>query len=274
MKDFGRVYREAAADIVPFLTPERLEVIGRHNPGWKPGRFDASAYLETSEIRYAAALAAFERHGGEAVEGPLRVLDVGGFMGALPLAMARLGAQVTLSENYGYYEGAFDELRDYLAAEGVEIWNLDLSEPLESVPADRFDLVAAMAILEHLPSSPRPLLLNAKALLAESGRLVVDVPNIAYWPNRVGLHARHQPATPDGRRVSRRVAVHRPPPRVHRARAGRRSHLERPVGGRDRDAQLHAVAGPPPAAAHRCGLATEAVRGDARGSAGLRVAGA
>lgn len=187
MKDFGRVYREAVADIVPFLTPERLDVIGRHNPGWKAGRFDAAAYLETSEARYAAALAAFERHGGEALEGPLRVLDVGGFMGALPLAMVRLGAQVALSENYGYYEGAFDELRDYLAAEGVEIWNLDLSEPLESVPADRFDLVAAMAILEHLPSSPRPLLRNARALLSESGRLVVDVPNIAYWPNRVGL---------------------------------------------------------------------------------------
>ena len=187
MKDFSRVYREAAADIVPFLTPERLDVIGRHNPGWKAGRFDATAYLETSEIRYSAALAAFERHGGEAVEGRLRVLDVGGFMGALPLALVRLGARVTLSENYGYYEGAFDELRDYLAAEGVEIWNLDLSEPLESVPAERFDLVAAMAILEHLPSSPRPLLLNAKALLSENGRLVVDVPNIAYWPNRIGL---------------------------------------------------------------------------------------
>jgi SAM-dependent methyltransferase len=187
MKDFGRVYREAAADIVPFLTPERLEVIGRHNPGWKPGRFDAAAYLETSEVRYAAALAAFERHGGEAVEGRLRVLDVGGFMGALPLAMVRLGAHVALSENYGYYNGAFDDLRDFLAAEGVEIWNLDLSEPLESAPADRFDLVAAMAILEHLPSLPRPLLLNARGFLAESGRLVVDVPNIAYWPNRVGL---------------------------------------------------------------------------------------
>jgi hypothetical protein len=61
MKDFSRVYREAAADIVPFLTPERLEVIGRHNPGWKPGRFDAAAYLETSEARYAAALAAASR---------------------------------------------------------------------------------------------------------------------------------------------------------------------------------------------------------------------
>ncbi len=187
MKDFGQVYRQAVADIVPFLTPERLEVIGRHNPGWKSGRFDAPAYLETSEVRYSAALAAFERHGGAAVDGRLRVLDVGGFMGALPLAMVRLGAHATLSEHYGYYDGAFDDLRDFLSAEGVEIWDLDLSEPLEPAPAGRFDLIAAMAILEHLPSSPRPLLLNARALLAERGRLVVDVPNIAHWPARVGL---------------------------------------------------------------------------------------
>lgn len=171
---------------MPFLTVDRLAVVARHNPGWRPGRFDAAAYLETSEIRYAAALDAFERHAGPP-SSPVRFLDIGGFLGALPLALVRLGAQVTLSEKYGYYHGAFDELRDYLVDEGVEIWDLDLSEPLESPPAKRFDLVAAMAILEHLPSSPRPLLRNARALLDDRARLVVDVPNIAYWPKRVGL---------------------------------------------------------------------------------------
>ena len=184
---FGPVYREAVRDIAPFLTPERLEVIARHNPGWRPERFDAVAYLETSEARSTAALGVFQRNGGRAAGEELRVLDVGGFMGTLPLALVRLGARVTLSEHYGYYDGAFDELRDYLVEQGVEVWDLDLSEPLGSQPDDRFDLVLAMAILEHLPSSPRPLLLNARGLLAETGRLVVDVPNIAYWPKRVGL---------------------------------------------------------------------------------------
>ena len=184
---FGAVYREAVRDLAPFLTPDRLEVIARHNPGWRPERFDAVAYLETSEARYAAALAVFERNGGQAAGEELRVLDVGGFMGPLPLALVRLGARVTLSEHYDYYDGAFDELRDYLIGQGVEVWDLDLSEALDSQPDDRFDLVLAMAILEHLPSSPRPLLLNARGLLAEAGRLVVDVPNIAYWPKRVGL---------------------------------------------------------------------------------------
>lgn len=52
---FGPVYREAVRDIAPFLTPDRLEVIARHNPGWRPEHSDAVAYLETSEARYSAA---------------------------------------------------------------------------------------------------------------------------------------------------------------------------------------------------------------------------
>ena len=185
--EFGAVYERAVSEILPFLTPDRLEVVGRHNPGWKPERFDAASYLRTSVVRYTAALDVFARQRGDGVSSTLRVLDVGGFMGALPLALTRLGARVTLAERYGFYNGAFDELRDFLTGQGVEIWDADLSEELEPLPKERFDLITAMAVLEHLPSSPRPLLLNSRALLAERGRLVVDVPNIAYWPNRVGL---------------------------------------------------------------------------------------
>ena len=109
---FGPVYREAVRDIAPFLTPDRLEVIARHNPGWRPERFDAVAYLETSEARYSAALAVFE---GTTSSG-----------------------------------------------KGSRCGNLDLSEPLDSQPDERFDLVLAMAILEHLPSS-RPVSASSPA---------------------------------------------------------------------------------------------------------------
>jgi SAM-dependent methyltransferase len=190
--DFAPVYQQAVREIVPFLTPNRLEMLARHNPGWR--RFDLAAYLENSQLRYQTALDLFARHASAAT--PLRFLDVGGFLGALPLALCRLGARVTLTERYDYYGGAFDELRDFLVGEGVVVWDLDMTEPLEPLPGERFDLVAAMAILEHLAHSPQPLLRNARGLLAEGGRLVCDVPNIAYWPVRIGLLRGRSPLAP------------------------------------------------------------------------------
>jgi 2-polyprenyl-3-methyl-5-hydroxy-6-metoxy-1,4-benzoquinol methylase len=193
---FRRRYRQAVADVLPFLTPDRLAVIARHNPGWDPRAFDHEEYLRNSETRYVTALETFMRNGGAGEAGALRVLEVGGFMAAFPIALARVGVRTTLSEEYDYYYGAFDALRDYATAEGVEIWPLDLTEPLEQLPTARFDLVTAMAILEHLAHSPRTLLRNCRELLAENGRLVADLPNIAYWPTRLGLLRGQSPLAP------------------------------------------------------------------------------
>ena len=92
---------------------------------------------------------------------------------------------MTLSEKYAYYYGAFDDLRAYLEGEGVAVWDEDLTEPLDPLPEERFDLVCGLAILEHLASTPRPLMDNVTGLLAGGGRLLLEVPNIAYWPKRV-----------------------------------------------------------------------------------------
>lgn len=182
---FRSAYAGAVRDVLPFLTPDRLRAVARHNPGWHPEAFDFASYLRASEARYVRALELFLRAGGGAAGGALRTLEVGGFMATFPLALARVGARATLSEKYGYYYGAFDELRDFLVAEGVEVWDLDLTEPLADAPAGGFDLVTNMAMLEHLPNSPRPLMENMRALLAPTGHLVLDVPNIAYWHKRL-----------------------------------------------------------------------------------------
>ena len=92
---------------------------------------------------------------------------------------------MTLSEKFAYYYGAFDDLRGFLEGEGIEVWDEDLTEPLDPPRAERFELVTALAILEHLPSTPRPLMENLTALLAPEGELLLEVPNIAYWPKRV-----------------------------------------------------------------------------------------
>jgi len=153
-----------------------------HNPGWHPDRHAVGEYLRASEDRYVHVLELFARSGASARP---RVLEVGGFFGAFPLALARLGLTVTLSEKYEYYYGAFDDLRALLEREGVDVWDEDLTQPIESLGRERFGLVTALAIVEHLASTPRPLMENLRDLLADDGKLLLEVPNIAYWPKRI-----------------------------------------------------------------------------------------
>jgi SAM-dependent methyltransferase len=183
---FRSCYRGAIADIAPFLTRERQAAISRHNLGLHPDHYDIRTYLRASERRYVLAVSSFNRHNtadGEA----MTALEVGGFLGAFPLALSRAGVAVTLVEEYDYYHGALDELRSFLEREGIEIWSVDFTLPLEAPVERRFTLVSNMAMLEHLPSTPRALMANLRSCLAERGTLLVEVPNIAYWPNRLRL---------------------------------------------------------------------------------------
>ena len=85
-----------------------------------------------------------------------------------------------------YYSQAFDEVFGLLSAEGVEIIDYDPFDPAAE-PIGRFDFVSLMAALEHYPHSPRHLLENVKRMLNPTGTCYIEVPNIAYWPKRIGL---------------------------------------------------------------------------------------
>ena len=180
---FFRTYRQAVADVMRFITPERQELIARHDLSLHPARHRLDVYLYASERRYAQVLELCNRH-AQFGASELRALDVGGFLGAYPLTLARLGIPATLVEQYGYYYGAFDELAAFLTAEGVRIWDADFTQPLDDIP-DRYTLVSNMAMLEHLASSPRTMMLNLRSCIDDRGLLVVEVPNVAYWPNRL-----------------------------------------------------------------------------------------
>jgi 2-polyprenyl-3-methyl-5-hydroxy-6-metoxy-1,4-benzoquinol methylase len=181
---FATEYRRAVQEVMPFVTVENQKLIAEHNAGWHPDSFRFDAYLVLSERRYLRVIDGLNRLGRESGASPA-VLDVGGFLGAFPLALARVGADVTLSEEYGYYGNAFDDLAEHLTGAGVTVWPADFTQPLKDPPPRRFDLVTAMAILEHLPNSPRVLMDNVYGCVAPDGLAAIEVPNIAYWPNRV-----------------------------------------------------------------------------------------
>lgn len=178
---FGAAYQEAVTDVLPFLGAEATETIAKHNQalvGWSP-----ESYLRLSELRYARALRAYASSSGTSPS-ESRVLDTGAYTGAFALSLARLGLDVTVTEAFSLYGGAFDGIRRLLEREGVTVVDLDVTAPDAQV-GSRFDLVANMAMVEHLAHTPRPLMENLKRHLRPTGRLVLDTPNVAAWPKRV-----------------------------------------------------------------------------------------
>lgn len=176
---FRKAYFEAVGDIMQLWTPEMQEEISRHNAAWKNADF--RAYLEYSEVRYWLAIKCICN--GRDVES---LCDVGGFWGAFPLALRRLGLAVSMTEALEYYSGAFEPLFSYLRSQGVEVIDCD---PFSSSAAldQRFDAVTAMAIIEHYPHSVKNFMRFANSVLDEGACFYLEVPNIAYWPKRAAL---------------------------------------------------------------------------------------
>jgi hypothetical protein len=181
--DFRDVYRQSVRDVMRFINRERQEVIARHDVSLHPDRHDLGIYLVASERRYLELVSLFNEYAQYSAS-DICALEVGGFLGAYPLTLARLGIPVTLAEQYGYYYGALDELAAFLRAEGVQIWDIDFTRPLTE-GRKRFTLVSNMAMLEHLASSPKTLMDNLRSLVHERGLVIVEIPNVAYWPNRL-----------------------------------------------------------------------------------------
>lgn len=179
---FSKIYRQAVAELAERF-PTDLSAISVHNSGWQSGRFDPVKYLLDSEVRYWRA---YEILGREKAG---TILDVGGFLGAFPLAMQRLGMEVTIAEKFGYYGTALDDVRRHLEGNGVEVIDIDFTEPSSEMGrlADRFDGVTCMAVAEHLAHSPKVLMENIRHVLKPGGSLIFEVPNLAFWPNRFSL---------------------------------------------------------------------------------------
>ncbi|HUP33394.1 MAG TPA: methyltransferase domain-containing protein, partial [Gaiellaceae bacterium] len=172
--ELRRVYRGAVADVAPLLTPAAVERIAKHNPPLAAS--DLREYMRRSEIRYVQALRLLDGRASAADA----ILEVGGFLGVFPLALARLGGDVTVAERYDLYGGALDGVRALLERSGVRVWDVDFTTA--KVPADTFPVVLNMAMLEHVAGSPRTLMENLRACCG--GHVLIEVPNLAYGYKR------------------------------------------------------------------------------------------
>lgn len=180
-QEFDRVYQSVVRAVLEHWTREMQESIALHCHAWGPGLFDFKNYLEASSVRFYKAYRRISERGA-----PLSVCDVGGFWGVLPLTLKELGYEVAMTESLKYYNSSFDALFAFIRSRGVEVFDYD---PFEEGAAldEKFDVVTLMAVLEHYPHSHRTLMENVSRLMKPEGMLYIEVPNIAYWPKRVGL---------------------------------------------------------------------------------------
>lgn len=181
-QEFLLAYRETVQQVMQLL-PSDLSAIAKHNAGWRSSSFDPEGYLLDSEVRYLKALRIIRETKA------MKILDVGGFLAAFPLTLARLGYSVAIAEKFDYYDHALDRIADHLRANDVEVIDADFTEPANdtTVVATGFDAVTCMAVAEHLAHTPRFLLENMHASLRSKGSLIFEVPNHAFWPRRAAF---------------------------------------------------------------------------------------
>jgi len=170
--------RSAFESISAAIAGADFAALARRSPALKG--FDWPGYLRCSIARMVHAGAALRRRG--VVSG--RLLDYGSYFGNFALMFARAGFSVDAVDSYRGYAHAFDGPRRVLAEAGAHLYDFaDVGFELHELD-QRYDVVLCMGVIEHVPSSPRPLLDTLNRVLRPGGLLVIDTPNLVHLYNR------------------------------------------------------------------------------------------
>ncbi|MCL1869575.1 MAG: class I SAM-dependent methyltransferase [Promicromonosporaceae bacterium] len=136
--------------------------------------------------RYQTAVDLTVRNSSQTLEVELvgpgkRVLDVGCAGGFLADALNSQGCKVSGVE---LDPEAAEEARPKL--ERLVVGNIEESPLADSFPGEKFDAIVFGDILEHL-RDPAAVLRSALEILADDGRIVISVPNVAHGSLRLAL---------------------------------------------------------------------------------------
>jgi hypothetical protein len=187
--EFKKVYQGVVRAVYGNWTLEMQEEMARYCYGWNPCKFNFKTYLEASVLRYYHAYQTIAESGDYHT-----ICDIGGFWGVFPITLKLFGFEVTLTESLKYYGCSFKNLFSFIRSQGVHIIDYDPFHP--GRPPGRYHVITAMAILEHFPYSLMVFMDNLLSMMERGSRLYIEVPNIAYWPKRIGLLRGQTPLTP------------------------------------------------------------------------------
>jgi 2-polyprenyl-3-methyl-5-hydroxy-6-metoxy-1,4-benzoquinol methylase len=152
-----------------------------HSPGLL--NYDWDGYINLSVIRAVRVARALVSRGSEGQ----RVLDFGSYFGNFSLAARRLGFEVDALDSYARYAPALVAEKELLEASGVNILDSSFSPDIARQQGKVYDFIFCLGVIEHIPHSPKGLLLLLHDCLKDGGCLILDTPNLAYLYRREAL---------------------------------------------------------------------------------------
>lgn len=164
-------------DGLPSYSPEGLQ----KHVGYLDREYQRK-YLRQTGIRVAQLIDRLDAMG---LESGSRLLEIGALFGSFAIPLARLGYRVTAIDRYKAFDGALDFYLDLMRAEGIEVISVTReteSEAMARLP--EFDCTIAMAVIEHVPHTPRNFLETIRAKTTAGGIIALDTPNLTRFWNR------------------------------------------------------------------------------------------
>jgi SAM-dependent methyltransferase len=140
----------------------------------RPSDPAAQAYFEKHLPRLKRTLSLVPRPTGSG-----RALELGCYMQMTPLLRYHCGYSHVYGADYGAGETEHKAVRYGQTRFELDIDLFDAERDTWPYPAGHFELVLACEILEHMLFDPMRLLLEARRVLAEGGRILITTPNIA-----------------------------------------------------------------------------------------------
>jgi 2-polyprenyl-3-methyl-5-hydroxy-6-metoxy-1,4-benzoquinol methylase len=155
-------------------------LLGRHAPG--SGKEARKKYLYQTALRVAQLCDALADHGLTSGS----VLEIGSLYGSFALSLQRLGYDVTVIDRYDDMDPSVNGYVDKLEDAGIRVVRTTRAGETQAIESlGSYNCVIAMAVIEHVPHTPRHLLELMKRRASPGGLMAVDTPNVArYWNRR------------------------------------------------------------------------------------------
>ena len=139
-------------------------------------------YLRQTGVRVARLIDRLDAMG---LRPGSRLCEIGALFGSFALPLARLGYRVTAIDRYKAFDGALAAYEDLMLSEGIEVVSVTRETETEAIgrlPA--FDCTIAMAVIEHIPHTPRHFLETMREKTVPGGIIALDTPNVTRFWNR------------------------------------------------------------------------------------------